>query len=175
MWNLLIGGAAVAALLIGSYTFGSNAGWTRRDARAKAEQLVDARAAAAQFEQAQADGFRIGAQYAQRTVEIRTRTEWLTSRVRDYVTPADDARAVLNLGFVRLHDAAAAGVDPAPVTGADAAPSGVALSAATRTLVDNYGSCHLWRAQVIGLQDYVTAITGVPAWSPPLAAAAPAS
>jgi hypothetical protein len=47
---------------------------------------------------------------------------------------------------VRLHDAAAAGVDlPAGAAGADRpddAPSDVAASAAAAVIVANYGDCH---------------------------------
>lgn len=165
MWQLLLGGIAAIVVVGGAFKLGDGAGWHRRDSAAERELNATLKADARQLQLAQADGFRIGAEFAGKSTEIRTRTETLTREIPRYITAADDARAVINTGFVRLHDAAALGLaPPAPDPGADAAPSGVALSAVARTVADNYGACHLWRAQVIGLQDYVTSITGVPAW-----------
>jgi hypothetical protein len=171
MWQLLAGGAAALALAAGTFFLGRDVGWTARDARAAHELNATLKADAAQLQLAQAAGFRIGAEYAGRSTEIRTRTETLTREVPRYVTPADDAAGRINVGFVRLHDAAAAGVDLGPAGPADAAPSGVALSAVARTVAGNYGTCLGWRQQVIGLQDLVTTLTGYPAI--PAAATAP--
>ena len=59
-------------------------------------------------------------------------------------------------GFVRLHDAAAAGDDlsaaAASLTRPDDAASDVAASEAAGVIVGNYGACHTDQARLAGLQ-----------------------
>jgi hypothetical protein len=84
----------------------------------------------------------------------------LIRKVPVYVTAHDDAACTLPLGFVRLHDAAAAATAlPDTAGAADAQPSGVALSAATGTIIHNYTTCHATAAQVVSLQDWIRANT----------------
>ena len=71
-----------------------------------------------------------------------------------------DAACSINRGFVRLHDAAAAGELPEPARDADAAPAGVALSAVTGTLAANYQTCHENAEQLKALQVWVGEMTG---------------
>lgn len=88
-------------------------------------------------------------------VETRIVYRTITERIPVYVTPETDRAVTLPLGFVRLHDAAAAGSVAALPDRAGQpadAPSGVALSAAAGTIVGNYGTCLEWRNQVIGWQ-----------------------
>lgn len=59
-----------------------------------------------------------------------------------YVTPSTDAAYPLPVGFVRLHDAAAAAVLPGPPGTADAQASTVKASDAAGVIADNYGTCH---------------------------------
>lgn len=87
---------------------------------------------------------------------IRIVTKTLIKEVPTYVTPKADARCVVPDGFVRLHDAAAAGVElPAVPDRAGQppdTPSGLELSSVGRTVVANYGACNGWRASLIGWQ-----------------------
>ncbi|MDC6286775.1 hypothetical protein PP731_25660, partial [Ralstonia solanacearum] len=70
-----------------------------------------------------------------------------------YVPVQADASCVVPRGFVRLHDAAAAGAVPDPGAGdADAAPSGIALSAVAGTVADNYTDSHANSEQLARLQ-----------------------
>jgi hypothetical protein len=59
---------------------------------------------------------------------------------------------------VRLHDAAAAGLDlpaaPQDPTEPDDAPSDVAVSAAVGVIVGNYGACHADQARLAALQEW---------------------
>ena len=66
-----------------------------------------------------------------------------------------DAACTINRGFVRLHDAAAAGELPEPAREADAATAGIALSAVARTVAANYQSCHENAEQLRALQAWV--------------------
>jgi plasmid stability protein len=90
---------------------------------------------------------------AQDRTRIRTVTKVLIQKVPTYVTAADDARVLVPLGFVRLHDAAAQGV-PAPASGPDETPSGVPLSAVAETVVANYGAAWECRAEAAAWRDW---------------------
>lgn len=90
--------------------------------------------------------------HAKERVRIQTVTRTLIQKVPVYVTPAADRACVVNLGFVRLHDAAASGSPPAlpgPSGGPLDAPSGVQLSAVLGTVVGNYGVAYDWRAEAL--------------------------
>ena len=117
---------------------------------AKAVEARDAQigAAAAQHDAA--------AQAGIRTV-IRTQTR----EVPIHVTAQTDLRFPLPVGLVRLHDAAALGVDvaqlPDPSGRADDQASPVQDSDLAGALVANYGECRADRQRLIDLQDWVTA------------------
>lgn len=98
-----------------------------------------------------------------REVEGRTRT--IVQEVPRYVPVEADRACPIPVGFVRVHDAAAAGddgvpADPAPA-GADAAPSGVALSTVAATVAENYGACNANAEQLRALQAYLVEVNGV--------------
>ena len=78
-------------------------------------------------------------QYVDRERVIRLKGDTIIKEVPRYVPVQADAACVVPRGFVRLHDAAAAGAVPDSDPGdADAAPSGVALSAVASTVAGNY-------------------------------------
>ncbi|MGN7105173.1 hypothetical protein ACTHR6_26400 [Ralstonia holmesii] len=78
-------------------------------------------------------------QYVDRERVIRLKGDTIVKEVPRYVPIEADAACAVPRGFVRLHDAAAAGAVPDPHPGdADAAPSGVALSAVAGTVAGNY-------------------------------------
>jgi len=96
--------------------------------------------------------------YVDRVQVIHTRGATLTREVPVYVTPQADAACTVPLGFARVHNAAAAGVEmPGTAGAADAAGSGLALSTVARTVVDNYTTCHATAAQLTSLQEWVRA------------------
>lgn len=91
--------------------------------------------------------------YVDRERVIRVKGDTVIKEVPRYVTVQADAACVVPRGFVRLHDAAAAGAVPDPDTGdADAAPSGVALSAVAGTVAANYTDSHANSEQLSALQ-----------------------
>lgn len=87
--------------------------------------------------------------------ETRTVTREIIKEIPTYVTSYADSLGWVTHGFVRVHDAAALGTPLSLGAGgaADSA-SGVTPSAVAETIVRNYESCHLWREQVIGWQEW---------------------
>lgn len=104
---------------------------------------------------------RIVTRYVDRVHTIYVRGATLTQKVPFYVPAPADAACPVPVGFVRLHDAAAAGTEvPDRPGAADAVPSGVALSTVAGTVVDNYTTCHATAEQLTALQDWVRANGG---------------
>ena len=93
--------------------------------------------------------------YVDRIQKIRVAGATIKKKVPIYVPVETDAACILTRGFVRLHDAAAAGQLPGPAGDPDAAPAGIALSAVADTVADNYERCHENSAQLIALQEWV--------------------
>ncbi|WP_413708077.1 hypothetical protein [Ralstonia sp. Ralssp110] len=92
-------------------------------------------------------------QYVDRERVIRLKGDTIIKEVPRYVPVQADAACVVPRGFVRLHDAAAAGAVPDANPGdADAAPAGVALSAVAGTVAANYTGCHVDAARLSSLQ-----------------------
>lgn len=113
------------------------------------------------FEQGQAAGLvkeKIVTEFVYRDRLIQGRTQTIIQKVPVYVSEAADRACTVPVGFVRLHDAAAAGL-PAPEPGgsADAAGSGVALSTVAAVTAGNYGTCHAIANQLTALQAAVRA------------------
>ena len=107
-------------------------------------------------------------QYVDRERVIRLKGDTIIKEVPRYVPVQADAACVVPRGFVRLHDAAAAGTVPNPDTGdADAAPADVALSTVASTVAANYTDCHVDAARLTSLQqtlrDQGVTIIGEPA------------
>lgn len=97
----------------------------------------------------------VGTKVEAARVEVRTVTQTLIREVPRYVTVAADTQCVVPAGFVRLHDAAAAGVlaDPSATSSEPAdAPSGIALSEVGATVAENYGACREDREALKGWQ-----------------------
>ena len=92
-------------------------------------------------------------QYVDRERVISLKGDTIIKEVPRYVPAQADAACVVPRGFVRLHDAAAAGTVPDPDTGdADAAAPGVALSAVASTVTGNYTDSHANSEQLSTLQ-----------------------
>lgn len=142
---------AVVALLFGVHHHGYQAGVAHEKA-AQTKRLEAARKKVVKREaKAVAITDQARSSLARERVVIQTRTITLIKEVPTYVTPAADARCVVPVGFVRFHDAAAAGSPVLPATpgGPLDAPSGVDLSAVAATLAENYGIAYDWRAEAL--------------------------
>jgi hypothetical protein len=141
-------------------------------AAAKAKTLTDQQYAAKEREldaSARDTKMRLDLAYAE-TEAARAHERIVYRTIKEevpvYVTAKADAACALPVGFVVLHDAAAGGtVPPDPAPGAPAAqpggldrPSGVALSAATATIVDNYDTGHEWQRIAFGTRAYAVSL-----------------
>ncbi|MBR7995754.1 hypothetical protein KDX08_25230 [Burkholderia cenocepacia] len=95
---------------------------------------------------------KIVTQYVDRVQVVREKGDTIIKEVPVYVDREADRACVVPVGFVRVHDGAAANVPVGDPRGADAAPSGVALSAVVATVAGNYTTCHENAEQLIALQ-----------------------
>ena len=94
-------------------------------------------------------------QYVDRVRVVREKGDTLIKEVPVYVPVEADTACTIHRGFVRLHDAAAAGELPGPAGDADAAAAGVTLSAVAGTIADNYQTCHETAEKLRALQAWV--------------------
>ena len=92
-------------------------------------------------------------EYVDRVQIVRERGDTITKEVPVYVTPTADAACTVPVGFVQLHDAAAASIAPTGTAGnPDAPAAGITLSAVAETTAANYGQYHAASGQVTALQ-----------------------
>lgn len=101
-----------------------------------------------------------GTKAAEAQIQIQYVTRTLLREVPRYVSPAADARCVVPVGFVRLHDQAASGDRgppgvPRPAGESDDAASGLGLSAVAPVIVENYGAYHEVADRLSRLQQWV--------------------
>ena len=144
--------AALAVALIGfGWIKGASHVQARWDAAVQQQSL---QTAAVRQRQAEAT-VKVVTQYVDRVRVVREKGDTITKEVPVYVPVQADAACTINRGFVRLHDAAAAGELPEPARDADAAPAGVALSAVAGTVAANYQTCHATAEQLRALQVWV--------------------
>jgi hypothetical protein len=150
MWKLSIAAALAAAVA------GFAGGWKVHDWRDASAELGAARTAVAVVQRQAVVSQRVAVTSQQAQDHVRTVTRTLIQKVPDYVSPTADAGFPLPWGFVRLHDAAVAGVDLSAATagpgGPDDAPSDVAASSAAAVIVANYGDCHADQARLAAFQ-----------------------
>ncbi|HXQ16901.1 MAG TPA: hypothetical protein VN814_19995 [Caulobacteraceae bacterium] len=156
MWKLSL--FAAAATAIGGFA----AGWKVHDWRDGAAEVHAARTAVSTIQRQAAASQTIAVADQAAQDRVRTVTRTLIEKVPVYVSATTDARFPLPVGFVRLHDAAAAGDDlPAVAPGADGADdaaSDVAASAAATVIVGNYGACHADQARLAELQAWARSV-----------------
>jgi hypothetical protein len=150
MWRVSL------ALILAGALGGFATGWRVHDWRdgAAATQAAKAVVVTVSRQAAVSQRIAVTAQAAQDRVRTVTRT--LIQEVPTYVAPETDTRYALPWGFVRLHDAAAAGVDLPPAPEGPAEPDGAAsdttVSVAARVILSNYGACHADQARLAALQ-----------------------
>jgi hypothetical protein len=130
--------AALSVALVGF-------GWIKGASHVQAQwdaaiQQQALQAAAVRERQAQAT-VKVVTQYVDRVRVVREKGDTIIKEVPVYVPVQADAACTINRGFVRLHDAAAAGI---------------ALSAVAGTLAANYQTCHENAEQLRALQAWVS-------------------
>jgi hypothetical protein len=101
---------------------------------------------------------------------IHDRNTVLNKEIPRVLTPAVDLAFALPVGFVRIHDAAAADVElssvPLPAGLSDGSASPVEISRAAAVIADNYAECHLDAERLTQLQDWAAAVVKITAISP---------
>lgn len=149
---------AVAALAVALTGFGWIKGAEHVQAKWDAAvQQQTLKAAAIRQRQAEAT-VKVVTEYVDRVRIVREKGQTIIKEVPVYVPVQADAACTINRGFVRLHDAAAAGELPEPTRDADAAAADVALSAVAGTLAINYQTCHENAQQLRALQAWADSI-----------------
>ena len=147
--------AALGVVLVGfGWIKGASHVQVQWDAAIQEQAL---QAAAIRERQAQAT-VKVVTQYVDRIRVVREKGETIIKEVPVYVPVQSDAACTINRGFVRLHDAAAAGELPEPARDADAAAAGIALSAVAGTVADNYQTCHENAEQLRALQAWISEV-----------------
>jgi hypothetical protein len=134
-------------------------GWIKGSSHVQAQwdaavQQQTLQAAAAHERLAQAT-VKVVTQYVDRVRVVREKGETIIREAPVYASAQADAACTINRGFVLLHDAAAAGELPEPARDADAAATGLALSAVAATVAANYQTCHENAEQLRALQAWV--------------------
>ena len=151
---------ALTALGIALVGFGWMKGASHVQARWDAAiQQQALQTAAIRERQAQAT-VKVVTQYVDRIRVVREKGDTIIKEVPVYVPVQADAVCSINRGFVRLHDAAAAGELPEPARDADAASAGIALSVVAGTVAANYQTCYENAEQLRALQEWVGEMTG---------------
>ncbi len=134
-------------------------GWVKGSGHVQAQwdaavQQQSLQAAAIRERQAQTT-VQVVTQYVDRVRVVREKGDTIIKEVPIYVPVQADAACTIYRGFVRLHDAAAAGVLPEPARDTDAAAAGIALSTVAGTVATNYQTCHETAEQLRALQVWV--------------------
>jgi len=150
--------ALLAAALIGF-------GWVKGAGHVQAKWDASVQQQALQTSatrQRQADAtVKVVTEYVDRVRVVREKGDTIIKEVPVYVPVQADAACTINRGFVRLHDAAAAGELPEPARDADAPTAGLALSAVAGTVAANYQTCHENAEQLRALQAWISAVAFV--------------
>ena len=146
---------ALAALAIALIGFGWIKGVEHVQAKWDAAiQQQTLQSATVRQKQAEAT-VKVVTQYVDRVRIVREKGETIIKEVPVYVPLQADAACTINRGFVRLHDAAAAGELPEPARDADAAATGIALFAVAGTVAANYQTCRETAEQLRAVQAWV--------------------
>ena len=153
-YRLLVTTALGAALLGLGWLKGAEHIQARWDAAAQKQALQEARL---REQQAQAT-VKVVTKYVDRVRVVREKGDVIIKEVPVYVPAQADAACTVNRGFVRLHDAAAAGELPTPTGDPDAAASGIALSTVAGTVAANYQTCHETAEQLRALQSWLSEV-----------------
>jgi hypothetical protein len=155
---LLLAVLAAAAGVLWGHHLGADSVQARWDAD---KQVMAARLDAARAKQGAITTHMV-TQYVDRVQVVHERGAIIVKRIPVYVTAQADNRCIVPRGFVRLHDAAAAGTElPASAGSTADAPSGVALSAVARVVSGNYTACRATAERLIALQAWATQQAGV--------------
>lgn len=152
--NRTLGIALTAFLVLAAAATGG--AWLTSRYRAAQQRAATAEATVASLRTQLANtdaGVTTVTRYVDRVQTIQVKGDTIIKEIPRYVPVQADAACAVPVGFVRLHDAAATGTVLNPGTGdADAAPSGLALSAVAGTIASNYTDSRADAEQLSALQ-----------------------
>jgi hypothetical protein len=152
-WTYRLLALAALGLTLVGFGWVKGAGHVQAQWDAAVKQQAQ-QATAVREEQAQAT-VKVVTQYVDRVRVVREKGDTIIKEIPVYVPVQADAACTINLGFVRLHDAAAAGALPEPARNTDAAAADIALSTVAGTVATNYQTCHETAEQLRALQTWV--------------------
>lgn len=148
---LYIGAALVA--LIGGCSWYSYVKGVEKSAVVIAEYKVQVTDLNNKLEKAKTDvAVKVITKYVTRTVHIKDIGEH-NANVAKNIVPSE---CKLSDGWVRLHNAAATGIEVDPTSAANGADSGIKDTDALATISDNYDTFHQQKAQLDALQQWIT-------------------
>jgi len=153
---------AVAVMVIGLVTAGFVKGKAHVQRQWDAERATLALAAANQAQQQAVATVVEVIKYVDKIKVVQGKTQTIIKEVPKYVTIQADADCVINAGFVRVHDYAAANTAPDGPRDTDAATTTLKLSTVAETVAENYGICGENSAQLVALQSWIKAMAEVP-------------
>jgi len=144
---LIAGGLALLAFTLG---VGVGSHFSAKSlAKLQAEIGVATKVHEAELQRLTEYGQQLEAQLKQRNVQIRTVTKEIVREIPKLVGDG----VCINPGWVRVHDAAAAGVSVGASEFVGPAPD-VTAARAAEVVAQNYGECLIWREQLLGWQKW---------------------
>lgn len=153
--------AALGSLLLAVYGLG-RVHEARRGADALANYIGKQATQATRIAQAQVQVVHdTEIKYVDRIRAVYVKGEEIEKRIPEYVTPADAGRFGVNVGFVRVLDAAW-GLQPAAAPAeSDREPAAVPLGDLAANEVDNATACRVWREQALGVREFYERLRAV--------------
>lgn len=145
----------VCLLVCGVIWLADSRGHSRGIDEERARWEVAVKKAAAKTAKRETKAANIAADVSKDLVKTKTEIQWRTKKITElvpvYVSPQSDRSCSVPVGFVLLHDAAAAGSASLPPAagGSLDAPSGVQLSTVSATVSRNYGVGYTWYAEAM--------------------------
>lgn len=149
-----VAAVAVVAFLTGIYLAIYNKGYAAGKKLLTDYQTAQVAATQETIREVEKVVVEVQTKYVDRIKLVKEKGDVIVQKTTEYIMVPDDAACELRAGFVRVHDGAARNEPPAAPSSADREPGGVALSQATALIADNYATCHKWREQVIGWQEF---------------------
>jgi hypothetical protein len=96
--------------------------------------------------------------YVDKIKIVKEKGDVIIQKVPEFITVESNANCTIPNGFVRLHDAGVQNTNPGEPRETDGAASGIALTAVTETVVQNYTTCNGFREHILSLQNALNLI-----------------
>jgi hypothetical protein len=93
--------------------------------------------------------------YVERIKIVKQKGDTIYVKVPEYITQADNDRCVINLGAVRVWNAAIENNIPAPANETDRGPANISLAEVVANAATNFTTCNLYIEQNKGLKQWI--------------------